>query len=375
MRRTIRCLAAVILGVAGFAMPVRGQQAASAKPDFATQEGDYIIHDFHFRSGQTLPELRLHYTTLGRPERDASGRTTNAVLILHGTSGSGKQFLAEQFASVLFGAGQLLDVSRYYIILPDGIGHGKSSKPSDGLHAHFPQYDYADMVAAQHALVRDGLGVNHLRLVMGTSMGCMHSWMWGEAYPDEMAALLPLACLPVEIAGRNRLWRKALMDAIRSDPAWNGGEYTTQPVDGLRTAMDLFLIAGSNPIAMQKSLPTRDAADHYFEDYMSAHLNQAIQNATLDANDLWYAFNASRNYDPSADLEKIKAPVVFINSADDFINPPELGIAEREIRRVRRGKFVLIPASDQTHGHGTHTWAALWQQYLRELLQESEPGR
>jgi len=210
---------------------------------------------------------------------------------------------------------------------------------------------------------------------MGTSMGCMHSWMWGEAYPDEMAALLPLACLPVEIAGRNRLWRKALMDAIRSDPAWNGGEYTTQPVDGLRTAMDLFLIAGSNPIAMQKSLPTRDAADHYFEDYMSAHLNQAIQNATLDANDLWYAFNASRNYDPSADLEKIKAPVVFINSADDFINPPELGIAEREIRRVRRGKFVLIPASDQTHGHGTHTWAALWQQYLRELLQESEPGR
>ena len=375
MRRTIRCLAAVILGVAGFAMPVRGQQAASAKPDFATQEGDYIIHDFHFRSGQTLPELRLHYTTLGRPERDASGRTTNAVLILHGTSGSGKQFLAEQFASVLFGAGRLLDVSRYYIILPDGIGHGKSSKPSDGLHAHFPQYDYADMVAAQHALVRDGLGVNHLRLVMGTSMGCMHSWMWGEAYPDEMAALLPLACLPVEIAGRNRLWRKALMDAIRSDPAWNGGEYTTQPVDGLRTAMDLFLIAGSNPIAMQKSLPTRDAADHYFEDYMSAHLNQAIQNATLDANDLWYAFNASRNYDPSADLEKIKAPVVFINSADDFINPPELGIAEREIRRVRRGKFVLIPASDQTHGHGTHTWAALWQQYLRELLQESEPGR
>jgi len=375
MRRTIRCLAAVILGIAGLAMPVRAQQAASAKPDFATQEGDFIIRDFHFRSGQTLPELRLHYTTLGRQERDASGRTTNAVLILHGTSGSGKQFLAEQFASVLFGAGQLLDVSRYYIILPDGIGHGKSSKPSDGLHAHFPQYDYADMVAAQHALVRDGLGVNHLRLVMGTSMGCMHSWMWGEAYPDEMAALLPLACLPVEIAGRNRLWRKALMDAIRSDPAWNGGEYTTQPVDGLRTAMDLFLIAGSNPIAMQKSLPTRDAADHYFEDYMSAHLNQAIQNATLDANDLWYAFNASRNYDPSADLEKIKAPVVFINSADDFINPPELGIAEREIRRVRRGKFVLIPASDQTHGHGTHTWAALWQQYLRELLQESEPGR
>jgi homoserine O-acetyltransferase len=266
---------------------------------------------------------------------------------------------------VLFGPGELLDTSRYFIILPDGIGHGKSSKPSDGLHAHFPQYDYDDMVAAHFRLVNEGLGVNHLRLVLGTSMGCMHSFVWGETYPDFMDALMPLACLPVQIAGRNRLWRKMVMDAIRNDPEWKGGDYAAEPQQSLRTALDLLLIAGSAPLPMQKNIPTRDAADKYLADYFKTRLGE------LDANDLLYQVNASRNYDPSAQLEKIKAHVMWINSADDFINPSELKIAEREIGKVRGGRFVLIPASEQTHGHGTHTWAVIWKQYLEELLEKT----
>jgi homoserine O-acetyltransferase/O-succinyltransferase len=321
-----------------------------AKP--APAEGDYIAHNFHFKSGETLPELRLHYTTFGKPEKDASGKVTNAVLILHGTGGTG-------------GPGQLLDATRYFIILPDNIGHGKSGKPSDGMHAHFPQYDYDDMVAAQHELLEKGLGVNHLRLVMGTSMGCMHSWVWGETYPDFMDALMPLACLPVQIAGRNRLWRKMVIDGIRQDPDWKGGDYTTEPRAALQIAADFLLIAGSAPLPMQKNLSTRDAADKYLDDSMKRVI------ATLDANDMLYAVNASRDYDPSPKLETIQVPVIFVNSADDFINPPDLGIAEREIKRVKHGKFVLIPASEQTHGHGTHTWAAIWQEYLKDLLDET----
>jgi len=343
--------------------PANGTAAQTYKP----LEGDYIAHDFHFKSGETLPELRLHYRTLGTPTRDASGRVTNAVLILHGTGGWGGNFLAPQFAGVLYGPGQLLDITHYYIILPDNIGHGKSSKPSDGMHAHFPQYEYDDMVAAQHMLVEQGLGVNHLRLIMGTSMGCMHSWIWSETYPDFMDALMPLACLPVQIAGRNRLWRKMLMDGIRQDPDWQNGDYTTEPRAGVEIAADMLVIAGSAPLPMQKSLSTRDAADRWLQDVMQRETD------TLDANDLLYAVNASRNYDPSAGLAKISVPVMFVNSADDFINPPELGIAEREIQKVKTGKFVLLPLSEQTHGHGTHTWAALWQQYLKELLDESQP--
>jgi homoserine O-acetyltransferase len=329
-------------------------------------EADYVARDFHFRSGETLPQLRLHYTTLGKPERDGEGKVTNAVLILHGTGGSGHQFLSPQFADVLFGPGQLLDANRYFIILPDNIGHGKSSKPSDGMRAHFPQYDYDDMVAAQHELLEKGLGVNHLRLLMGTSMGCMHSWVWGETYPDFMDVMMPLACLPVQIAGRNRLWREMVMEGIREDPDWKNGDYKTEPRAALQISADFLLIAGSAPLLMQKNLATRDAADKYLDDSMKRIT------ATLDANDLLYAVNASRNYDPSAKLETIKAPVMFVNSADDFINPPELGIAEPEIKRVPHGKFVLIPVSDQTHGHGTHTWAAVWQQYLKELLDQSK---
>jgi len=341
------------------------QEKAQEKTGPATTEGDYVAKDFKFRSGESLAEVRLHYMTLGKPVRDAQGRVTNAVMILHGTGGSGKTFLQAVFAGELFGPGQLLDVARYYIILPDGIGHGKSSKPSDGMHAHFPEYDYDDMVLGQYRLLTEGLGVNHLRLLMGTSMGCMDSFVWGETYPDFMDALMPLACQPVQLAGRNRIWRKMVMDAIRNDPEWKGGEYTKEPQQALRTAVDFLLIAGSAPLYMQKTLPTRDAADKYLDDYFARVL------PGLDANDFLYAVNASRNYDPSPQLEKITAPVMFINSADDFINPPELGMAASEIKKVKNGKFVLLPISDETRGHGTHTRAAVWKQYLAELLEKS----
>ncbi|HKV24717.1 MAG TPA: alpha/beta fold hydrolase [Candidatus Acidoferrum sp.] len=360
-KNSIKLLTSVFAAALFLAMPSAAQQS-SLPP---ATEGDFVVHNFQFRSGESLPELRLHYTTLGKPERDAQGRTTNAVLILHGTGGTGHQFFVPRFAGVLFGPGQLLDASKYFIILPDNIGHGKSSKPSDGLHARFPHYDYDDMIAAQHQLLVDGLGVNHLRLVMGTSMGCMNSFVWGETYPDFMDALLPLACIPVQIAGRNRIWRKMLMDAIRDDPAWMGGEYKEEPKQGLRTALDLLIIVGSAPLPMQRQLPTRDAADKYLDDSTDARLNH------LDANDLLYQFDSSRNYDPSSQLGKVKAPLTWINSADDFINPPDLGIAEQEVKKIPHGRYVLIPASENTHGHGTHTWAAIWQQYLAQLLERS----
>ena len=340
---------------------VQGQSIPTPK------EGDFTLHDFHFKSGEVMPEIRMHYYAFGSPVKDASGKVTNAMMVLHGTGGSGRQFLRPEFAGALFGPGQLLDVTRYFVILPDNIGHGKSSKPSDGMRARFPHYDYDDMIKAQHELLEKGLGVNHLRLIMGTSMGCMHSWIWGETYPDVMDALMPLACLPVQIAGRNRIWRKMVIDGIRQDPEWKNGNYEKEPRAALQIAADFLLIAGSAPLVMQKKYPTRDDADKYLDDF------QTRVTAELDANDLLYAVSASRNYDPSPNLEKIAAPVMFINSADDFINPPELGIAEREIKRVKRGKFVLLPISDKTHGHGTHTDAAVWQQYLKELLGESQP--
>jgi homoserine O-acetyltransferase len=359
----MKMLTRSLILVTGFLLPTStvGQRAA----EYLATEGNFVAHSFKFRSGEQMPELRLHYRTLGKPVRDAQGRVTNAVLVLHGTGGSGQQFLAPQFAGELYGPQQLLDINQYFIILPDGIGHGKSSKPSDGMHAHFPQYDYDDMVAAQHFLLTDGLGVQHLRLILGTSMGCMHSFVWGETYPDFMDALMPLACLPVQISGRNRMWRKMVMDAIRNDPDWKAGDYREEPKQALRTAADLLAIAGSAPLVMQKTLPTREAADKYVVESVETRI------ASLDANDLLYQVNASRNYDPSPQLEKISAPVLWVNSADDFINPPELGIAEKESKRLRNGTFVLLPISDKTHGHGTHTWAAVWQEYLKELLEKS----
>jgi homoserine O-acetyltransferase len=332
----------------------------------APVEGDYVIQNFRFHSGEVLPELKIHYRTIGTPKMSSSGVVQNAVLIGHGTGGAGTQFLSPQFANVLFGPGQLLDASRYFIILADGIGHGNSSKPSDGMHARFPHYTYDDMVAAHYELLTKKLGVNHLRLVMGTSMGGMQTWVWSETYPDFMDALMPLASLPVEIAGRNRIWRRMAMDAIRDDPEWLGGEYKTEPMRALTAAENLLLFVGSAPLQWQKQWPTRDAADKSYEERVKAAV------AHLDANDLLYQLDASREYNPAPKLETIKAPLVAINSADDVINPPELGLIEREIKRVKHGRFILLPITDQTRGHGTHTLPAIWQGYLKELLAESE---
>ncbi|WP_041373219.1 alpha/beta fold hydrolase [Phenylobacterium zucineum] len=338
--------------------------ALAAPPAPATQ--DWTIRDFRFRSGETLPELRIRYHTLGQPHRNAAGEIDNAVMVLHGTGGSGRQFLQPQFADVLFRPGGLLDPAKYFIILPDNIGHGGSSKPSDGLRAKFPKYDYADMVQAQHRLVTEKLGVRRLRLIMGTSMGCMHGFMWAEQWPDGAKALMPMACQPVEIAGRNRLWRRMAIDAITTDPAYRGGDYETQPVQGLRSAVHLLLLAGSAPIQMQASLPTREAADAW----LAAEVPRRV--AAMDANDFVWQVASSRTYDPSKDLEKITAPMTWVNSADDFINPPELGIAEAAARRLKTTRYVLLPASDRTRGHGSHTWAELWQAELADLLQRSE---
>jgi homoserine O-acetyltransferase/O-succinyltransferase len=331
----------------------------------APTEGDYTIRDFQFISGETLPELRLHYRTIGKPEKDAQGKTTNAVLIMHGTTGSGAQFVPRpEFADELFGKDQPLDATKFFIILPDGIGHGKSSKPSDGIHAKFPHYGYLDMVGAQHRLLTEGLGVNHARLVMGTSMGGMHTWLWGELHPDFMDALMPLACLPTQISGRNRAWRRMIIDAIRNDPAWDGGEYKTQP-PSLRTATEMLWFMSSNPALRQKDAPTLAKTDEVIDKFVNDHMK------TDDANDVLYAIEASHDYDPGPNLEKIRAPLLAINSADDLINPPELGILEREIKRVPKGRAVVIPLSDKTRGHGSHTVAALWKDELAKLLKEA----
>ena len=339
-----------------------------AAPAFAADtvatEGDYVVPEFHFNSGEILKDLRLHYTTYGKPVRDAKGQVTNAVLIMHGTGGSGQQFTQAKFAGVLFGPGELLDVSHYYIILPDGIGHGKSSKPSDGLHMKFPHYDYKDMVAAQHLLLTEGLKVDHLRLVMGTSMGCMQSFMWLETWPDFMDAGMPLACLPVEIAGRNRMWRKMAMDSITRDPGWDDGEYKQAP-HGLVSAEYILFLMGTAPLELQSDYPNREKADADLDAWLQERLAKA------DANDLLYALDSSRDYDPSAKLGDIQVPVMYVNSADDMINPPELGIAERKVKQIPRGKFVLLPITPETRGHGTHTLPAIWKGYLAELLAES----
>jgi homoserine O-acetyltransferase len=336
--------------------------AAQAPANYpAPVEADYVTRNFQFASGESLPELRLHYTTIGTPTRDAGGTVRNAVLIMHGTGGSGRGFLSQNFAGQLFGPGQLLDATKYFIILPDGIGHGKSSKPSDGLHLKFPKYTYDDMVRAQYLLVTEGLKVNHLRLVMGTSMGAMHTWVWGYTYPDFMDALLPLASNPVEIAGRNRMMRQMIVDVITNDPGWNNGEYTDQP-KGLTAAAQILMLMTSVPLQWQKELPTRAMADS------ALHARLARSLRTLDANDMLYAYQASREYNPLPHLEQIKAPLFAINSADDQVNPPELGILDREIKRVPHGRYMLIPISEQTRGHGTHSLPAIWGPYLAELL-------
>ena len=336
--------------------------AAAQAP--ALVEGDHVLRDFRFATGETLPELRLHYRTVGTPERGPDGKVRNAVLVLHGTGGTGAQFVGANFAGELFGPGQPLDAARFYVILPDGIGHGRSSKPSDGLRARFPRYGYQDMVQAQYRLVTEGLNVGRLRLVMGTSMGGMHTWLWGQRYPDAMDALMPLASLPAQISGRNRAWRRVAIDAIRTDPEWKGGDYTTQP-RGLRTVAQMLWLASSNPVIRQKAAPTLADADRVLDEYVDAYVK------TGDANDILYAFEASRDYDPKPGLEKIVAPLVAINSADDIINPPELGILEGEIVRVKQGTAIVLPFGPQTVGHGTHTMAALWKHHLADLLRRT----
>ncbi len=325
------------------------------------QTGNFILRDFAFNSGDDLTQLRLHYHTLGEPRRDESGRVCNAVLILHGTTGSGAQFLRESFAGELFQPGQLLDAERHFIILPDGIGHGKSSKPSDGLRMRFPRYGYLDMIRAQHLLLSEGLGIDHLHAVLGTSMGGMQTWLWGIHYPDFMDYLVPLASLPAEIAGRNRMIRAMIMDAIRSDPAWNGGDYERQPA-GLINAIHLLIVMTSCPLQWRKEAPTREAADAFLAERIRAHAG------VLDANDMLYQFAASEDYNPAPDLERIKAPLLAINSADDQVNPPELGIMEAAMKRVKRGRYILLPIDEHTRGHGSHTLAAVWKHHLAEFL-------
>ena len=328
-------------------------------------EGDFEMRDFKFTDGSTLPVLRIHYTTLGRPRKDASGVVRNAVLVLHGTTGSGRGFLGRNFGGELFNAGQPLDTATHFIILPDGIGTGRSSRPSEGLHAKFPRYGYEDMVTAQYRLVTEHLGVNRLKLVMGTSMGGMQTWMWGTRYPDFMDALMPLASVPTQIAGRNRMMRQIVSKSIREDPEWKNGEYTSPP-RGMMAGLTILWMMTSSPLQQQKDAPTRDSADAVINRYMDSRMKGT------DANDFLYQYEASRDYDPSPHLEKIKAPLVAVNSADDLVNPPELGLMEKLMPRVKRGKYVLIPISDRTRGHGTHSIAAIWKQHLIDLLKEAE---
>lgn len=355
----MRLLRAVSMLFVAFAAPI---VLAADYP--APQQGNFVVKDYQFKSGERLAEVKLHYYTLGTPRKDASGEVRNAVLILHGTGGSGRQFLTPTFAGVLFGPGQLLDATKYFILLPDNVGHGESSKPSDGLHMRFPHYEYDDMIDLQYRLLTQGLGVNHLRLVMGTSMGGMHTWLWAEQHSDFMDAAMPLASQPIQIAGRNRMMRRMILDAIRTSPDWNNGEYKQQP-HGLNDALGILLIMGSSPLQMQKQEPTRDKADEFLENYVST------RSKTTDANDMLYYFDASRHYNPEPQLEKITAPLTAINSADDQINPPELKIIDADIQRVKKGQFVLLPITDETRGHGTHSLPAIWGAYLQELLQRS----
>jgi len=360
-------MAVMGLAVVGAALVCPTLAQAPARSPWPVRDGTFTIDNFRFGDGETLPQLRLHYLTLGKPHTGRSGHTDNAVLLLHGTGGDAESLLNPVFSNELFGPGQPLDITKYFIILPDDIGHGSSSKPSDGLHARFPQYDYDDMVQSQHSMLVDGLHIDHLRLILGTSMGCMQSFVWGETYPGFADALAPFACLPTAIVGRNRMMRYLAIQAVKQDPAWMGGEYQSEPLPGLRNAIELLFVMGSSPLQLQKQAP-RVVAEQYADDYVQRHL------ASTDANDLIYYMNASRNYDPSAHLDRITVPVLYVNTADDFINPPELGIAEQLAKQMPKCRFILIPISDATRGHGSHTVAALWKEDLARLMRESEPA-
>lgn len=358
-------LRTILVAFALLAAPAAAQTPSDAR--WQVEEHDFIARNVTFRSGQQMGEVRIHYATLGQPHRDRRGRIDNAVLLLHGTGGSGRQFLSPQFANELFAPGQALDITRYWIILVDNIGHGRSSKPSDGLRMRFPQYDYDDMVALQHRLLTEGLRVRRARLILGASMGCMHGFVWGETYPDFAQAIMPLACEPIEIAGLNRMWRQALIDGIRNDPAWMNGAYQAQPTAGLRNAASILAIAGAAPLYFQEQWPTRDAATTEIRSRIERSL------ASADANDMLYQFESSRNYNPWPNLELITTHVMWVNSADDFINPRNFAYPQQALARMGpNARFRMIEETAETRGHGTHTWARFWKQELVDLLARSE---
>ena len=355
---SVLCIVALVMvGSVAFS-----EAAGDAPPLPNRQEGTFVARDFRFQSGEALPELKLGYTTLGTPQRDSSGNITNAVLLLHGTTGTGANWLAPSLAEALFRVGQPLDAGRYYLILADSIGLGRSAKPSDGLKAKFPHYGYRDMVDAQYRLVTEGLGIKHLRLVLGTSMGGMQTWLWAERYPDMMDGAVAIASQPTEISGRNLVWRRVIVETIRNDPEWNGGDYTTPP-SRFASAVPVFTIMADSATHLQAIGPTREKAIAYYE--------QIVQGAKrLDANDYLYRWEASADYNPQPDLEKIKARFLAINFADDEINPAQLKILERETPRVKNGRYVLIPPGENSLGHQNLTRGALWGPYVAEFLQQ-----
>jgi homoserine O-acetyltransferase len=354
-RRKIRMKFIHLLAKSALSLAFALTAMAACAADYpAPKEGSWVVRDFRFHTGEILPELRLHYTTVGAP-------TGEPVLILHGTTGSGAAMLTPAFGGELFGPGQPLDASRYYIILTDAIGTGKSSKPSDGLRTKFPKYNYDDMVDAQYRLVKEHLGVRHLRLVLGNSMGGMQTWIWAQKYPDFMDVAVPMASLPTEMASRNWMLRRLIVDSIRNDPEWMNGNYTKQPRSAQFASVYYGIATNGGNQALYKAAPTREKADQLLDQ----RLNAAF---TGDANDHLYQWDSSRDYNPSAGLERIRAVVLAINSADDERNPPETGVLDREIKRVKNGRVFLIPASDQTAGHGTTGQAKFWKQQLDELL-------
>lgn len=353
------------------ALLIAGLTAQAQRPGFAplnlpdSQEVDYELKDFKFASGETIPVLRLHYTTFGKPVKDKNGKVINAVYIMHGTTGNSHNFVNQGFGGNLFKDGQTLDAKKYFIILPDGIGHGKSSKPSDGLHMKFPKYTYDDMVQADHQVLTEKMGINHLRLILGTSMGAMHCWVWAETYPDFMDACMANASLPIEIAGRNRETRYAAIQCIKNDPAWKDGEYTAPPAVGLRGAYTSMMWMTSSPWQMQRRLPTREQAEKAIDMAVAGFIQHQ------DANDFIYAMDASRQYNPEPKLSTIKCVFYACNSADDECNPPEMGIMEPAIKKIPKGRYILLPITEKTSGHGTHSNPTIWGDYLVELLKES----
>ena len=331
-----------------------GSSLAPAADSPAPKEADWTASDFRFHTGDVMPAMRIHYTTVGSPSGEP-------VLVLHGTAGSGSGMLTPAFAGELFGPGQPLDATKYFVILPDAIGAGKSAKPSDGLRAKFPRYNYDDMVLAQYRLVTEGLGIRHLRLVIGNSMGGMHAWLWGVRHPEFMDALVPMACQPTEMSGRNWMMRRMLIDTVRKDPDWKGGDYVAQP-GALRIAAVFFGVAtigGSQ--AYYKAAPTREKADKLLDDRLAAPF-------TADANDFLYQWESSGDYNAAPGLDRIRAAVLAINSADDERNPPELGIMERELPRIKGARLYLIPGSEETRGHGTTGMARFYKTQLAEFL-------